>query len=190
MQLKHQPPPTTSAATTIDRRMVHSLSVSFCLLCVSISLPLAQLDKYRLFHFGRCPRVLCRGQAVLPIGLSDTPNEDSVKLYCPRCEEIYGTKSPRHEHIDGAYFGTTFAHLFYLTFPELKVSKSKEYYIPRVFGFKIHKSAYKRSLEMRKREKEREKERRKREQQQGQTGQQQPALPNEQGTAAAGQAAG
>lgn len=102
--------------------------------------------------------MLCRGQAVLPIGLSDTPNEDSVKLYCPRCEEVYATKSPRHEHIDGAYFGTTFPHLFYLTFPELKVSKSKEYYMPRVFGFKIHKSAYKKSLEMRKKEKQREKE--------------------------------
>ena len=149
-----------------------------------------QLDKYRLFHFGRCPRVLCRGQAVLPIGLSDTPNEDSVKLYCPRCEEIYGTKSPRHEHIDGAYFGTTFAHLFYLTFPELKVSKSKEYYIPRVFGFKIHKSAYKRSLEMRKREKEREKERRKREQQQGQPGQPSALTAAEGGAGAGGQAAG
>ena len=36
-------------------------------------------------------------------------------------------------------------------------------YIPRVFGFRIHKSAYKRSLECRKREKEREKERRLRE---------------------------
>lgn len=159
------------------------------MLCVSHS----QLDKYRLFHFGRCPRVLCRGQAVLPIGLSDTPNEDSVKLYCPRCEEIYATKSPRHEHIDGAYFGTTFAHLFYLTFPELKVSRSKEYYIPRVFGFKIHKSAYKRSLEMRKREKEREKERRKREQQQGQQGQvgQSAALmAGDGGAGAGGQAAG
>ena len=113
--------------------------------------------------------MLCRGQAVLPIGLSDTPNEDSVKLYCPRCEELYATKAPRHEHIDGAYFGTTFAHLFFLTFPELKVSKSKEFYVPRVFGFRIHKSAYKKSLEMRKKEKDKEKERRKKDQNTQQT---------------------
>ncbi len=41
--------------------------------------------------------------------------------------------------IDGAYFGTTFPHLFFLTFPELKVPKTKEVYIPRVFGFRVNK---------------------------------------------------
>jgi len=61
----------------------------------------AMLLKYRSFHFGRCPRVLCRGQALLPIGLSDQLNQDSVKLYCCRCEDVYHTKSTRHEHIDG-----------------------------------------------------------------------------------------
>lgn len=44
----------------------------------------AMLDKYRLFHFGRCPRIYCRGQACLPIGISDVPNEEAVKLYCPK----------------------------------------------------------------------------------------------------------
>lgn len=66
----------------------------------------SMLEKYRAFHFGRCPRVLCKGQAMLPIGLSDVPNQDSVKLYCPRCEDVYHAKASRHEHIDGAYFGT------------------------------------------------------------------------------------
>jgi hypothetical protein len=41
----------------------------------------AMLEKYRLFHFGRCPRIYCRGQACLPIGISDVPNEEAVKLY-------------------------------------------------------------------------------------------------------------
>ena len=44
----------------------------------------AMLEKYRLFHFGRCPRIYCRGQACLPIGISDVPNEEAVKLYCPK----------------------------------------------------------------------------------------------------------
>jgi len=110
----------------------------------------AMLEKYRQVHFGRCPRVLCRGQPVLPVGLSDTVNQESVKVYCPRCEEVYHSKSSRHEHIDGAYFGTTFPHLFFLTFPELKVPKSTEVYVPRVFGFRVNKHAYKRSLEARK----------------------------------------
>lgn len=112
----------------------------------------SMLEKYRAFHFGRCPRVLCKGQGMLPIGLSDAPNQDSVKLYCPRCEDVYHCKASRHEHIDGAYFGTTFPHLFFLTFPELKVSKSKDVYVPRVFGFKVNEQAYKKSLDIRKKQ--------------------------------------
>lgn len=110
----------------------------------------AMLEKYRLFHFGRCPRVYCRGQACLPLGLSDVPNEEAVKLWCPRCEDVYSTRSARHEQIDGAYFGTTFPHLFFLTFPELKPQKSVEAFVPRVFGFKIHQTAYKASLDAKK----------------------------------------
>lgn len=110
------------------------------------------LDKYRQQHFGRCPRVLCRNQSLLPIGLSDTPNQDSVKLYCTRCDDLYAPRSARHEHIDGAYFGTTFAHLFFLTFPELKIKKSVEVYVPRVFGFRVHKDAYKKSLDIKKKQ--------------------------------------
>lgn len=112
----------------------------------------AMLDKYRQCHFGRCPRFLCHGQPCLPVGLHDTTNQESVKLYCPRCEDIYSCRSSRHDHIDGAYFGTTFAHLFFLTFPEFKVKKTEEFYVPRVFGFRVHKDAYTRSLEARKRQ--------------------------------------
>ncbi|ETO11216.1 hypothetical protein RFI_26161 [Reticulomyxa filosa] len=49
--------------------------------------------------------------------------------------------------IDGAYFGTTFAHLFFLVFPELKPEKSKEHYKPRVFGFDLHSTWHQKSLE-------------------------------------------
>lgn len=89
----------------------------------------AMLEKYKAAQFGRCPRVLCNGPAVLPVGISDTTNQESVKLYCPRCEDIFQSKSSRHEHIDGAYFGTTFAHLFFLTFPELKSQKVMQAYL-------------------------------------------------------------
>jgi len=36
---------------------------------------------------------------------------------------------------------------FFLVFPELKPEKSREHYIPRVFGFKLHPSWHPRSLE-------------------------------------------
>ena len=77
-----------------------------------------------------------------------------LRARAPQCEDIYHTRSTRHEQIDGAYFGTTFPHLFFLTFPELKPAKSVETYVPRVFGFKIHHTAYKASLDTRKKQTE------------------------------------
>jgi len=68
--------------------------------------------------------VLCQGQPLLPIGLTDVPYEKSVKLYCGRCEDIYSPKSSRHGSIDGAYFGTSFPHLLYLVYPALLPPKS------------------------------------------------------------------
>mmetsp|Transcript_30155 Transcript_30155/g.56337 ORF Transcript_30155/g.56337 Transcript_30155/m.56337 type:complete len:231 (-) Transcript_30155:195-887(-) len=110
----------------------------------------AMLQKYRNCDFGICPRVLCEGHPMLPMGISDTLNEESVKLYCPKCGNIYNSRLSRHEHVDGAFFGTTFPSLFFLTFPELMPQGKKNRYIPKVFGFKVHKDAYARSLEARK----------------------------------------
>jgi casein kinase II subunit beta len=72
---------------------------------------LHKLEKYKRADFGRCPRVLCYQQALLPVGLSDVPFQKAVKLFCPRCEDIYSPKSSRHGTIDGAFFGSTFPHM-------------------------------------------------------------------------------
>lgn len=117
----------------------------------------AMYEKYRHGDFGRCPRVYCGGQHTLPVGLSDTTNQECVKLYCPSCEEVYVPRSKRYENIDGAYFGTTFAHLFLLTYPELKPTKKPEKYVPRVFGFRVNKNAYAHSLEYNQKAKKAEK---------------------------------
>jgi len=77
------------------------------------------LEKYKKADFGRCPRVLCQSQPLLPVGLTDAPYEKSVKLFCGRCEDIYSPKSSRHGSIDGAYFGTSFPHLLFLVYPTL-----------------------------------------------------------------------
>lgn len=97
-----------------------------------------QYDKYVNVDFGRCPRSLCQGQPVLPIGLSDITREFSVEVFCARCHEVYHPRSSKQSNIDGAYFGTTFCHLFLLTHPELIVPKSVESFTPRIFGFRIH----------------------------------------------------
>jgi len=99
------------------------------------------LDKYKKCDFGRCPRVLCRSQPLLPIGLSDLPHTKSVKLYCAKCEDVYSPKSSRHSVIDGAYFGTSFPHIFFQVYPTLIPQKSNDRYVPRCFGFRTHAQA-------------------------------------------------
>lgn len=83
------------------------------------------LEKYELGHFGHCPRVHCHGSKVLPVGCSDTPGQDTVKLFCPSCLDIYTPPNSRFQTVDGAFFGTTFGCLFFMTFPELEVGSQR-----------------------------------------------------------------
>ncbi|KAK9698870.1 hypothetical protein RND81_08G137300 [Saponaria officinalis] len=99
----------------------------------------AMLEKYKNYDFGRCPRVYCCGQPCLPVGQSDLPRSSTVKIYCPKCEDIYYPRSKYQGNTDGAYFGTTFPHLYLMTYPHLKPQKPSQTYTPRVFGFKLHK---------------------------------------------------
>ncbi|WVZ57669.1 hypothetical protein U9M48_008027 [Paspalum notatum var. saurae] len=101
----------------------------------------AMLEKFKNYDFGRCPRVYCCGQPCLPAGQSDIARSSTVKIYCPKCEELHYPRSKYQGNIDGAYFGTTFPHLFLMTYPHLKPQKPSQQYTPRVFGFKLHKQA-------------------------------------------------
>ena len=113
---------------------------SLLLLLPLLSLP-PQYEKFQNVDFGRCPRSLCQGQPVLPVGLSDITREFSVEVFCPRCHETYHPRSSKHANLDGAYFGTTFCHLFLLTHTELIVEKPSERYTPRIFGFRINEAS-------------------------------------------------
>ncbi len=127
------------------------------------------VDKYKKCDFGRCPRVICEGQGLLPMGLNDNSGVKSVKLYCPRygtthlnpvpslsllpslytdscgrtsrCEDIYNPKSSKHAAIDGAYFGTSFHNMLFQVYPALIPTKSRRRYEPKIFGFKVHAAA-------------------------------------------------
>jgi len=101
----------------------------------------AMHEKFQEVDFGRCHRVYCQGQPVLPVGQSDIPRKATVNVYCPRCNDIYFPKSARLGNIDGAYFGTTFPHLFLMTFPSAIPAPTTVVYVPRVFGFRIHREA-------------------------------------------------
>jgi len=75
-------------------------------------------EKFLLGAFGMCQRILCDRQVVLPIGLSEELSTSRVKIFCPRCQEVY---VPRQKHldIDGAYFGISFANILFKTYPDL-----------------------------------------------------------------------
>ena len=101
----------------------------------------AMAAKYTDGAFGRCPRVYCAGQQVLPVGQSDMPRCSTVKVFCPMCWDLYFPRSRNHYTLDGAYWGTTFPHLFLHSYPDAVPQRNKEKYVPRIFGFKIHESA-------------------------------------------------
>jgi casein kinase II subunit beta len=80
-------------------------------------------EKYERSHFGNCPRTNCDHARTLPVGLSDIPGEDTVKLFCPSCLDVYVPPNSRFQTVDGAFFGRTFGALFLMTYPDYDVSK-------------------------------------------------------------------
>lgn len=99
----------------------------------------AMAAKHARGDFGSCPRVLCEGQRCLPVGPADAPRLHTVKLFCPRCRDVYHARHPRHAALDGAYWGTTFPHLLCQTYPDLLPPPPAAFYTPRIFGFKVHR---------------------------------------------------
>lgn len=100
----------------------------------------AMHEKYKREDFGLCPRVFCGGQPCLPVGTSDVPRNGSVKIYCPKCEDLYFPICKYQSNMDGSYIGTTFPHLYLMTYPA-KPATLVQHYVPRVFGFKLHKGS-------------------------------------------------
>jgi len=96
--------------------------------------------KYIHKDFGECPRAFCNGQAVLPVGLADEPHLGSYKLFCPKCRDLYNCPASQR-HIDGAFFGSSFPHIFLMTYENIVPSAPTSCYVPRIFGFKVHSSS-------------------------------------------------
>lgn len=111
----------------------------------------AMYNKYAAKEFGTCPLVQCSGQPVLPVGVKDEVGVDTVKVFCPKCQCVYHPPPIRSRGgsctVDGASFGTTFPHLFLMTFSNLVPDglPLDSVYIPRVFGFRVHPSARQRN---------------------------------------------
>ena len=95
--------------------------------------------------FGVCPRLLCGGQNVVPIGMDESTRHSRVKVYCPRCGEVYLPKK-KCDDIDGAYFGPSFPFLLIKTYPDLVPKEKLKRFEPTIYGFKLHKQASASSL--------------------------------------------
>lgn len=116
--------------------------------------------KFDAGHFGHCPRVYCSSTKLVPCGRSDLPGVDTVKLYCPTCVDMYVPPSSRFQGVDGAFFGTTFPHLLFQTYPSAvtlptptaaptsgprepttPLTSLAKIYIPKIYGFKVSEKA-------------------------------------------------
>lgn len=98
-------------------------------------------EKYRAALFGVCPRVHCRGEKLLPIGLSSEIGRSTVKVFCPCCREVYEPRA--RVELDGAFFGPNMVHIFAddLDVGEAKlVDRRRRYqkFCRRAFGFRVH----------------------------------------------------
>lgn len=100
--------------------------------------------------FGKCPRISCCGQRLLPCGQSEQFGVGSSMRYCCCCGEIFHQWDV--EQVDGCAWAG-FCHLMLLTygkelFPELRPDSIADKYknirtrpVPQIFGFDIHENA-------------------------------------------------
>ena len=91
-------------------------------------------------EYSSCPRTKGEQRHTLPIGETNEPSKRSLRVFCPRCNEIYTPHESKFENIDGAFFGTYFPQLFLMKYPEFR-KNDKIDYIGSLMRFKIHKSA-------------------------------------------------
>ncbi|GEQ70067.1 hypothetical protein JCM33374_g3743 [Metschnikowia sp. JCM 33374] len=108
----------------------------------------AMATKFERSEFGLCPRYNCDGMHLIPVGATDIPGQETVRLYCPCCNDIYLPSSSRYLNIDGAFFGTTFPGLLVKMFPEIehqckiRIKRvNPDNTGIRLFGFRVHESS-------------------------------------------------
>ncbi|CAH6721990.1 casein kinase II subunit beta [[Candida] jaroonii] len=108
----------------------------------------AMASKFERNDFGCCPRYYCDGMHLIPCGSTDVPGQETVRLYCPCCNDIYLPSSSRYLNIDGSFFGTTFPGLLIKMFPEIenqcriRINKVNQNELGlKLFGFRINESS-------------------------------------------------
>ena len=113
------------------------LKVSQLKFCLNFDFWLGLAKVFRKFlegQFGVCPRALCDNQKCIPIGLSEKLRNSRVKIFCPKCDEVYMVQKPKSgggvqtaTNLDGAYFGSAFPQMFLMTFDNMIEQPPKVY---------------------------------------------------------------
>ena len=102
----------------------------------------SQKQKMTKGEFGYCPRVLCEKQAVLPWGETDQIDKCQTRVYCPKCKGLFQPDYPRHQKVDGAFFGPNFAPILVMCYPKaVDSSRPLTKHEPNLYGFKIAQSS-------------------------------------------------
>jgi len=142
--------PSNDSADEFLKTLDEQASHLYGLLHARYILTMNGLDRMRILftsaYWGTCPRIGCKKQALLPMGLHDEPGVETVKFYCIRCRLTF-KKDPEYSDIDGCYFGTTFPHLFFMEYTDLLPPRAiVTQVVPTIYGFKLHKSWYDKCL--------------------------------------------
>ncbi|KAK8877959.1 hypothetical protein M9Y10_004722 [Tritrichomonas musculus] len=94
-------------------------------------------EKYQRNEFQICPRVYCKGIVCLPYGISEEPGEHSLKMFCPCCNDVYNVTDHELIHVDGAYFGPSWVHMFLQKYSSIIPRDPPRVYVPKIYGFRI-----------------------------------------------------
>ena len=98
----------------------------------------ALYDKYSSGVYGTCWNDQCEREKryVIPVG-SDVVGQAHVNVYCPSCGESYVPRSQKLQQIDGAYFGSSAAHILTLQYANNIPIGVTVPFLPLLYGFRL-----------------------------------------------------
>lgn len=98
----------------------------------------ALYDKYASGIYGLCWNETCQAakRYVLPLG-TDVVGQSGTNVFCPSCGEWYLPRNAKLSQLDGAYFGSSAAHMLVMQHQNLVNTGTTEPYLPLLYGFRI-----------------------------------------------------
>ena len=98
----------------------------------------ALYDKFSSGVYGLCWNEKCQSNKryVLPLG-NDVVGQSGTNVFCPSCGEWYVPRNPKLGQLDGAYFGTSAAHMMVMQYSNQVPTGSTVPFLPLLYGFRV-----------------------------------------------------